>query len=74
MVPVTTTPDTQRSKWPLRPFRLDDQRWSSVIIKLAQIGRKWQYVAETMVLDWLAGNYDVEARREELKKQGILPD
>ncbi len=73
MVPVTT-PQSPRNQWPQRQFRMDAQTWKAITGKLSDDELKWQTVMETMARDWLAGNYDVAARREALKAEGKLPD
>ncbi|MEV0766558.1 hypothetical protein [Nocardia sp. NPDC050435] len=69
-----TTPESRRNTWPQRQVRMDDQTMKKVRDKLNNDGERWQGVVETMVRDWLAGHYDLTARRAALKEAGILPD
>jgi hypothetical protein len=71
MVPMSTTPESPRNKWPQRPFRLDDQTWHAAKVKLATDRESWQRLMETLAWAWIAGLIDPDAVREQLK---VSPD
>jgi len=67
MVPMSTTPESPRNKWPQRSFRLDDQSWKRVRVKTAEDEESWQSVMEALAWGWISGVLDVDAVREQLK-------
>jgi hypothetical protein len=62
-----TSPESPRTSWPQRQFRLDDQSWKSVRVKLATDEEKWQNVMETLAWGWISGLIDVNEVREKLR-------
>lgn len=64
-----TTPESPRHKWPDRKFRLDDQSWKAIRLKLATDEESWQQVMETLARAWLAGLSDLDEIRKQLGAQ-----
>ena len=55
-----TTPESPRNRWPQRQFRLDDETWKQIRMKLAADEENWQGVMETLARDWLAGKVTLD--------------
>lgn len=64
---MSTTPESPRNKWPQRPFRLDDQTWKRVRVKLVEDEETWQRIMEALTWAWLDGAIDAGTVRSHLE-------